>query len=441
MNVLRGAIIQTASHVSKAGYRSNICSRRLIALTSISSFTPKRTIHFSSSLNAKDYYKILGVKKDAKENEIKKAYYQLAKKYHPDVNKDKGAAEKFQEVSEAYDTLSDADKRASYDQGGQTSNPNFGGWQYQSSRSAEDIFRSMFGNLNIDPFGGFAESADGFAASQEVLINLSFEEAARGAVKDVSYNSIENCNLCRGSGVQHGFKKVSCPYCNGTGVVSSNRGGFYFQSTCVRCRGSGSFNKNPCNECEGHGTSVQRRITKANIPAGVSHRDRLRLAVGNQTVYLLLNVAESLIHRREGFNIHTDIDVSIAQAVLGGTVKVPGIYEDTNVSIRPGTSSHTEYMLQGRGIKHLEQAGRGNQHIHIKIRVPKTLTERQRALMQAWAELETDCTGTVNNIKKTVDGKTQNAQNDKAEKPIENSDNKNKEDDSILNRVKRALFG
>jgi len=380
----------------------------------------------------------LGVKKDAKESDIKKAYYQLAKKYHPDVNKEKGAAEKFQELSEAYETLSDSDKRAAYDQGGRTTGNNFGGWQYQSSRSAEDIFRSMFGNLNMDPFAGFAESEAGFAASQEIPVNLSFEDAARGAVKNITYNSIENCIKCFGSGTEPGYKKVSCPYCNGTGVTSANRGGFYFQSTCIRCRGSGSFNKNPCLECEGHGTSIQRRSSSISIPAGVSNGQRLRLSVGKNTIYVLLNVAESLIHRREGFNVHTNVDISIAQAVLGGTVKVPGIYEDKNIQIRPGTSSHTDYMIPGAGIKRLEQAGSGDQYVHIKIRIPKKLTEKQRALMLAWAELETDTKGTVNGVAKTVDGAKPKTESE-SEKPVHTSDDQG--DDSILHRVKKALFG
>uniref|UniRef100_A0A7E4W4S5 CR-type domain-containing protein n=2 Tax=Panagrellus redivivus TaxID=6233 RepID=A0A7E4W4S5_PANRE len=397
--------------------------RNVVAAPATNDVQGRRYLHFSTPTSAKDYYKILGVTKDAKDSDIKKAYYQLAKKYHPD-------------------TLSDKDKRASYDQGGQTER-NFGGWQYQSSRSAEDIFRSMFGNIKMDPFSGFAETADGFGAAEEVAVNLSFEEATRGAVKNVTYNSIENCFKCSGSGVELGYKKVSCPYCNGTGVVSSNRGGFFFQSTCVRCRGSGSFNKNPCHDCEGHGTNVQRRTSSVNIPAGVSHGQRLRLNVGRNTLYLLLNVADSLIHKREGFNVHTDVTISVAQAILGGTVNVPGIYEDNIIKVQPGTSSHTDYMLRGKGIKRLDQAGSGDQYIHIKIQVPKQLTERQRALIQAWAELETNTRGTVNTIKKTVDGekKTKTEADEQAKTDDKAKEGENNDGDSLLKKVKHALFG
>uniref|UniRef100_A0AC34R3W8 Uncharacterized protein n=1 Tax=Panagrolaimus sp. JU765 TaxID=591449 RepID=A0AC34R3W8_9BILA len=404
MSLIRTVILRTSPHIAQTK-RFTPTAIRSLCLTRCQRFEQTRYLHVSTSLNAKkDYYKILGVAKNAKDTDIKKAYYQAAKKYHPDVNKEKGASEKFQELSEAYEVLSDADKRAAYDQNSQRPSGKHSDWQYQSTRAAEEIFNQFFGGLGRDPFAGFAESAAGFAASQEIPVNLSFEEAARGASKTISYNSIEDCIKCRGSGTEPGYKKVSCPYCNGTGVTSSSYSGFYFQSTCNRCRGSGHYNKNPCTECEGHGTSVQRRSSTVSIPAGVSNGQRMQLSLGRNTVYLLLRVADSLIHQRDRYDIHTDVDISIAQAILGGTVKVSGIYEDRYVQIRPGTNSHTEYLIPGAGIKKLDKSGTGDQHIHIKIKVPKKLTEKQKALMLAWAELENDTSGTVDGIAKTVDG-------------------------------------
>ncbi|VDM44904.1 unnamed protein product [Toxocara canis] len=379
-------------------------------------------IHTSvASFAKRDYYEILGLKRGASAKDIKKAYYKLAKQYHPDVNKDKDASARFQEVSEAYEVLSDDTKRAQYDQFG--ANPYYqqqaaggarsqtaDGWQYQSTIDPEELFRKMFGGRNPfadfgSPFGSdFAETTHGFEASQQHVMNISFEEAARGVTKNVILNVIEDCPTCHGQGVQPGYRKVSCPYCNGTGFVSQQMGGFFMQSACGRCHGTGAYNKNPCLECEGHGRSVQRRTVAVNVPAGIGDGETVRMSVGKTVVFITFKVAPSLRFRRDKYDIHCDVGISVAQAILGGTIKVPGIEQDTYIQIPAGTPSHTRMRLTGKGIKRLDYAGHGDQYINIKIQVPKRLSDKQRALMQAWAELETDISGTVNGVQSTVDG-------------------------------------
>uniref|UniRef100_F1L4K3 DnaJ dnj-10 n=1 Tax=Ascaris suum TaxID=6253 RepID=F1L4K3_ASCSU len=372
-------------------------------------------------LGKRDYYEVLGLKRGASAKDIKKAYYKLAKQYHPDVNKDKDAGARFQEVSEAYEVLSDDAKRAQYDQFGSNSfyqqqaaggarNQTADGWQYQSTIDPEELFRKMFGGRNPfadfgSPFGNdFAETTHGFNASQQHIMNISFEEAARGVTKNVTLNVVEDCPTCHGQGVQPGYKKVSCPYCNGTGFISQQMGGFFMQSACGRCHGTGAYNKNPCMECEGHGRSVQRKTVAVNIPAGIGDGETVRMNVGKTVVFITFKVAPSTRFRREKYDIYCDVEISVAQAVLGGTVKVPGIEQDTYIQIPAGTGSHTRMRLTGKGIKRLDYAGHGDQYINIKVRVPKRLNEKQRALMQAWAELETGISGTVNGVQGTVDG-------------------------------------
>ncbi|KAK5968843.1 hypothetical protein GCK32_006232 [Trichostrongylus colubriformis] len=321
--------------------------------------TTRRDVHSSRPLNKEDYYKTLGVKKDATAKEIKKAYFQLAKKYHPDVNKTKEAQEKFQEISEAYEVLSDDNKRQEYDTFGSSSSAaggpgrRGGEWQYKGHVDVNEIFRRAFG------FGGdggfnwdsFADSQFGHSQAQEMVMDISFEEAVRG--------------------------------------------GFFYQASCNRCGGSGHYNKNPCQECEGHGQTVQRRQVSFTVPPGTSDKDRVRFQVGKNQVYMMFNVAPSLKFRRDKDDIHCDVEISIAQAVLGGTVKVPGIEEDTYVHVPPGTSSHTKMRLSGKGVKRLHSAGYGDQYIHIKVAVPSYLNADQRALMLAWAATDKPKSGTV----------------------------------------------
>ncbi|XP_028029805.1 protein tumorous imaginal discs, mitochondrial-like isoform X2 [Bombyx mandarina] len=407
-------------------HKCNNCERfvgsHAISDTSFKTYNfPKhRHIHTTNNLyNRADYYKVLGVSKNASAKDIKKAYYQLAKKYHPDANKsDPEASKKFQEVSEAYEILSDENKRKQYDTYGTTSEQmGMGGpggpdgfthqWQYKSTIDPEELFRKIFGDAGFksDTFSDFAESQFGFGAAQEIIVNLRFTEAARGVNKDVNVNVVDTCPKCQGSRCELGTKAIRCTYCNGTGMETFSRGPFVMRSTCRHCHGTRMLIKYPCVECEGKGQSVQRKKITIPVPAGVEDGQTVRMSVGNNELFITFKVESSNYFKRDGPDVHTDCTISIAQAVLGGTVRIQGLYEDHTLQIVPGTSSHSTIRLSRKGMKRVSQHGHGDHYVHIKIQVPKTLTDKQKALMYAYAELEEDTPGQILGVSYDRDGK------------------------------------
>ncbi|XP_026483250.2 protein tumorous imaginal discs, mitochondrial-like isoform X1 [Vanessa tameamea] len=373
-----------------------------------------RYIHTTSSLNARtDYYQVLGVSKNASAKDIKKAYYQLAKKYHPDANKsDPEAPKKFQEVSEAYEILSDENKRKQYDTYGTTSEQmGMGGgpggpdgfthqWQYKSTIDPEELFRKIFGDAGFkaESFSDFAESKFGFGAAQEIIVNLRFTEAARGVNKDINVNVVDTCPKCMGSRSEPGTKAIKCTYCNGTGMETFSRGPFVMRSTCRHCHGTRMLIKFPCVECEGKGQTVQRKKVTVPVPAGVEDGQTVRMAVGNNEVFITFKVESSSYFKRDGPDVHTDCTISVSQALLGGTVRIQGLYEDHTIQIVPGTSSHSIVRLSRKGMKRVSQHGHGDHYVHIKIQVPKTLSEKQKALVYAYAELEEETPGQIHGV-------------------------------------------
>lgn len=383
-----------------------------------------RGFHSSKHLNAKDYYQILGVAKNAAAKDIKKAYYQLAKKYHPDTNKDDpDAGRKFQEVSEAYEVLSDDQKRREYDTYGQTTENmhrqggagGFGGhgpqgfsqnWQFRSTIDPEELFRKIFGegNFKANSFDDFAESQFGFGASQEIVMDLTFAQAARGVNKDVNVNVVETCPKCAGSRCEPGTKPGRCQYCNGTGMETISTGPFVMRSTCRYCQGTRQYIKYPCAECEGKGQAVQRKKVTVPVPAGIENGQTIRMQVGRKELFVTFRVETSRYFRREGADVHTDVSISLAQAVLGGTVRIQGVYEDQTLNIEPGTPSHHKIFLKGKGLKRVNAHGHGDHYVHIKIDIPKHLTKEQKELMIAYAELEKDTPGSIHGITLRKDG-------------------------------------
>ncbi|XP_026736145.1 protein tumorous imaginal discs, mitochondrial-like isoform X1 [Trichoplusia ni] len=380
-----------------------------------------RLIHTTHNLNARaDYYKVLGVAKNASPKDIKKAYYQLAKKYHPDANKsDPEASKKFQEVSEAYEILSDENKRKQYDTFGTTSDQmGMGGgpsgadgfthqWQYKSTIDPEELFRKIFGDAGFksDAFSDFAESQFGFGAAQEMVVNLRFTEAARGVNKDLNVNIVDTCTKCGGTRCEPGTKAIKCTYCNGTGMETFSRGPFVMRSTCRHCHGTRMLIKFPCVECEGKGQSVQRKKVTVPVPAGVEDGQTVRMAVGNNEIFVTFKVEKSNYFRREGPDVHTDCTISVSQALLGGTVRVQGLYEDHTLQIMPCTSSHSTIRLSRKGMKRVSQHGYGDHYVHIKIQVPKSLSSKQKALIYTYAELEEDTPGQIHGVSFDRDGK------------------------------------
>ncbi|KRK00484.1 protein tumorous imaginal discs, mitochondrial isoform X1 [Drosophila yakuba] len=388
-----------------------------------------RRLHTTRNLLAKDYYTTLGVAKNANGKDIKKAYYQLAKKYHPDTNKeDPDAGRKFQEVSEAYEVLSDEQKRREYDTYGQTAEnmgrqgggfPGGGAggfgpdgfsqsWQFRSSIDPEELFRKIFGegNFRTNSFDDFADSKFGFGQAQEMVMDLTFAQAARGVNKDVNVNVVDQCPKCAGTKCEPGTKPGRCQYCNGTGFETVSTGPFVMRSTCRYCQGTRQHIKYPCSECEGKGRTVQRRKVTVPVPAGIENGQTVRMQVGSKELFVTFRVERSDYFRREGADVHTDAAISLAQAVLGGTVRVQGVYEDQWINVEPGTSSHHKIMLRGKGLKRVNAHGHGDHYVHVKITVPsgKKLDKKRLALIEAYAELEEDTPGQIHGIANRKDG-------------------------------------
>ncbi|XP_017839349.1 protein tumorous imaginal discs, mitochondrial isoform X2 [Drosophila busckii] len=391
----------------------------------------QRSFHSTSRLQAKDYYTTLGVAKNSNAKDIKKAYYQLAKKYHPDTNKDDpDASKKFQEVSEAYEVLSDDQKRREYDTYGQTAEHmnrqgggGFGGsgggpfgpegfsqsWQFRSSIDPEELFRKIFGegNFRSNSFDDFADSKFGFGQAQELVMDLTFAQAARGVNKDVNVNVVDQCPKCAGTKCEPGTKPGRCQYCNGSGFETISTGPFVMRSTCRYCQGTRQYIKYPCVECEGKGKTVQRRKVTVPVPAGIENGQTVRMQVGAKELFITFRVEKSDYFRRDAADVHTDAPISVSQALLGGTVRVQGVYEDQWLNIEPGTSSHRKILLRGKGLKRVNAHGHGDHYVHIKIEVPKKLSKEQRALLEAYAELEHDTPGQIHGMAQRKDGTQQ----------------------------------
>lgn len=373
-----------------------------------------RFIHGSSGLNSKDYYSILGVDKSASTKDIKKAYYKLAKKYHPDTNKDETSGKKFQEVSEAYEVLGDDDKRKQFDAYG-TAGDQFGGmgggggggFHHQSNIDPEELFRTIFGDRGGSPFGNFGQqTAQGFDfAPKEYHVNLTFQQAAKGVDKDMYVSILDNCPDCKGSGSEPGTKPERCPNCNGTGMETVSTGPFMMRSTCRKCSGRGTWNKNPCNGCSGAGQTNQRQKITVPVPAGIEDGQTVRMPVGRKEVFITFRVEKSDYFKRKGADVHSEAAISLAQAALGGAIRVQGVYEDLNLQIPPSTPSHTKMKMTGKGLKRVSGYGHGDHYINIKIQPPKQLDEKQKALLQAYAEIEDGTPGTIRGLTYALGGK------------------------------------
>ncbi|XP_054268355.1 protein tumorous imaginal discs, mitochondrial-like isoform X1 [Macrosteles quadrilineatus] len=402
-----------------------------------------RKLHTSHQLfKKKDYYEVLGVSRNASVKDIKKSYFQLAKKYHPDTNKDADAVRKFQEVSEAYEVLSDDTKRKQYDSwgatseqmgmgspppGGQSQGFNTHNWQFHSTIDPEELFRKIFGEggfANANFGEDYAESKFGFGAAQEVSMRLTFTQAARGVNKEIHVNVVDTCPKCNGTRTEPGTKAIKCHICNGTGYEQLSTGPFVMRSTCRACNGTRMLIKYPCGECEGKGSNVQRKKLVVRVPPGVEDGQTVRMPVGNKELFITFRVDKSEYFHRDGADVHTDADISLSQAVLGGTIRIQGIYEDHTVQIAPGTSSHTRIRLSDKGLKKVNTTSQyGDHYVHIRVKIPKKLTDKQRALMIAYAELEEDTPGIIRGIALKKDGSKQTFEGE----------------DELLNQVRNAL--
>jgi molecular chaperone DnaJ len=361
----------------------------------------------------RDYYEVLGVNKNASEDEIKKAYRQLAKKYHPDMNQgDKGAEAKFKEVNEAYEVLSDTDKKAKYDQFGHAGvDPNgfggagggFGGFGggFGGAGGFEDIFDMFFGGAT-GGFGGSTRRRSGpqKGADLKYELELEFEEAAFGVKKDIHITRNENCPDCKGSGAKPGTHAETCKACGGSGEIKFSQNTVFGRvmnvRPCEECHGEGRVIKEPCPQCMGRGSIRKTRKITLDIPAGVDTGSVMPLrgegepglkGGSNGDLYVYMRVKPHKLFKREGVNLYSEIPISFTQAALGDELDVPTLEGKVKYSIPEGTQTGTTFRIKNKGIPSLKNKMKGDLYFTVRVSVPKKLNEQQKEILRKFAEM------------------------------------------------------
>lgn len=355
-----------------------------------------------------DYYELLGVAKDASDADIKKAYRKKAVQFHPDKHQgDKGMEEKFKEVSEAYEVLKDADKRAAYDRYGHAAFESGGGGGRGGFRGGHvdpfDMFREVFGGGGGggfgDIFGGGGSTRGGAQGGSDLRYDLQITlvEAYQGTEKEISYRTAAACDKCNGDGAEPGSKITTCPTCGGAGRVISSRGFFQMQQTCPTCGGAGRKAERSCSQCQGEGRVMKDKKVRLRIPAGVETGQKLRSAGNGEAgvmggpagdLYVVIHVAEHDIFQRENEHLYCDIPIKFTLASLGGTIEVPTLSNESglvSLKIPEGTQDGTRFKLRSRGMPRLRGGGCGDQFVKVHIEVPKKLTREQREHLEAFA--------------------------------------------------------
>lgn len=364
----------------------------------------------------RDYYEVLGISRNASDEDIKKAYRKLAKQYHPDLNPgDKTAEARFKEVNEAYEVLSDKDKKARYDQFGHAGvDPNFGagGGGFTGDFSdLGDLFGSFFGGGNGGFGSGFGSGFGGFGGgtgqrsgaqrgdSLRVNLTIEFVEAAFGCDKEISLSRLDKCGTCGGSGCEPGTSPEVCPDCNGSGVVRIQRrtplGMMSSTSACTRCHGTGQIIRQPCRVCSGTGTERRQKKITVNIPAGIDDGQSISLRgqgnagmnggpPGDLIVNIRVKPHEFFV--RDGFNIRMEQPITFTQAALGAELEIPTLDGKVKYNLPAGTQPDTTFRLRDKGIPTLRGRSRGDQFVTVKVKVPTSLNETQREALEAFAE-------------------------------------------------------
>jgi molecular chaperone DnaJ len=342
-----------------------------------------------------DYYKVLGVDKKASQDDIKKAYRKLARKYHPDTNKDPGAEERFKEISEAYDVLGDEDKRKRYDRGGMFAGSNpFGGGAGGGATAADfgsfsDILSGLF---NTGGRGTRTKPATERGRDLETTVTLSFAQAIEGAQVPVSVATHTACTTCRGTGARPGTSPKVCPVCNGRGVEAQGQGVFSITRPCSRCGGSGTVIEDPCPTCAGEGRLREVKRYRVNIPAGVKEGSRIKLAGKGEAglrggpsgdLYVVTHVEESPVFKAKGDHFEVEVPITVAEALAGAEVEVPTLHGTKRLRVAPGTRHGTVQRLRGEGPPSLSGGSRrGDLHYRFVIEMPKDLNAEQKAAVE-----------------------------------------------------------
>lgn len=350
----------------------------------------------------KDYFEILGVSKNCTDEDLKKAYRRLALQYHPDRNPgDKEAEERFKEINEAYEVLSNPEKRMGHERYRTTADGDmfFGfGW--------DDRFKTAFDDLFDDFFGTQRErQRHRKGGDLRYNIDLEFEEAVFGVEKEIKIPRQERCPSCNGSRVEPGYEPVRCRYCNGKGAVRQSQGFFTITRTCSYCGGDGYLIENPCKTCGGKGYVRRERVLKVKIPPGVDTGTRVKIrdegayGQGDTTpgdLYVVLNVKEHPIFEREGNNIIVNVDVTFPLLALGGKITVPTIEGETQLTVPPGTQPDNTFRLKGMGIPKSNGYGRGDQFVRLNLKIPSKLSDKQKALLEELAREFNEDVGITN---------------------------------------------
>ena len=356
-------------------------------------------------MGKRDYYEILGVARQANEEELKKAYRQMALKYHPDRNPgDKAAEEQFKEAAEAYEVLRDAQKRRVYDSYG---HEGLKGSGFSGFNGFEDIF-SSFGDVFQEFFsfgmgggGGAGRTRTAARPGDDLLyeMRLNFGEAVFGTEKEIEIQTLVACADCAGSGAEPGTRESTCPACRGTGQVVQSQGFFRISTSCARCQGTGQIIVSPCKSCQGQGRVKQPRKVQVKVPAGVDSGTRLRLRGEGEggyrggpagDLYVRLNVESHDFFERDGDNLYAKVSISITQAILGDKIEVPTMEGTKPLDIAPGTQPGSVIRFEGEGVPRLRGYGRGDLFFEVEVKIPTSVTEQQEELLREFSRLEAE---------------------------------------------------
>ncbi|UTR07925.1 molecular chaperone DnaJ [Alkalihalobacillus sp. LMS6] len=347
-------------------------------------------------MSKRDFYEVLGVSENASEDEVKKAYRKLARKYHPDVNKEEGAESKFKEVKEAYDTLSDPQKKAHYDQFGHTDpNQGFGGASAGDFGGFSDIFDMFFGGQ-----GGGRRNPNAPRQGNDLqyTMTLDFKEAVFGKETEIEIPRDENCETCDGSGAKPGTKPETCSHCKGSGQLNVEQntpfGRVVNRRVCNHCEGSGKIIKDKCNTCHGKGKVRKKKTINVKVPAGIDNGQQLRVSGQGEAgtnggpagdLYVVFQVREHEFFERDGEDVYCEVPLTFPQVALGDEIEVPTLTGKIKLKIPAGTQTGTNFRLKGKGVPNVHGRGQGDQHVQVRVVTPKNLNENEKELMREFA--------------------------------------------------------